>query len=89
MVRSFELERCTRCSYVSFFFFFFLQKDFFALLTRNVVKRNDEDEIKIFKTQCHNVGTGMRFLKRRHQKMRDKVQDRVQRDCNNKFYIVE
>lgn len=29
-------------------------------------------------------------FKRKHQEMRDKVQDRVQRDCNNnKFYIVE
>lgn len=63
-----------------FSFFFFLQKDFFVLLTRNVVKRNDEDEIKIFKTQCHNVGTGMRFLKRRHQKMRDKVQETEYRE---------
>lgn len=27
------------------------------------------------------------FLKRKHQKMRDKVQDGVQRDYNNKFYI--
>lgn len=35
----------------------------------------------------NNACVGMSFFKKETQKMRDKVQDGVQRDCNNKFYI--